>query len=60
MDISWLRDGEQEAEDGLTDPDDITAAILGHLHEATREIEALVLELEGGEEDEAPAAVAAE
>ncbi len=47
LDISWLRDGEEEAEDGLTDPDDITAAILGHLREATREIEALVLELEG-------------
>jgi len=60
LDISWLRDGEEEAEDGLTDPDDITAAILGHLREATREIEALALELDGGEEDEAPAAVAAE
>ena len=60
LDISWLRDGEEEAEDGLTDPDDITAAILGHLREATREIEALVLELEGEEEDAAPAAVAAE
>ena len=43
----------------MTDPDDITAAILGHLREATREIEALVLELEG-EDEEAPAAVAAE
>jgi len=60
LDISWLRDGEEEAEDGLTDPDDITAAILGHLREATREIEALVLELEDEEEDAAPAAVAAE
>ncbi|MEI4233420.1 class I SAM-dependent DNA methyltransferase [Roseovarius sp. D22-M7] len=60
LDISWLRDGEEEAEDGLTDPDDITAAILGHLREATREIEALVLELEGEEEDLTPAAVAAE
>lgn len=60
LDISWLRDAEEEAEDGLSDPDDITAAILGHLREATREIEALVLELEGEEEDEAPTAVAAE
>ena len=59
LDISWLREAE-EAEEGLTDPDDITAAILGHLREATREIEALVLELEGEEEDAAPAAVAAE
>jgi len=56
LDISWLRDGEEEAEDGLTDPDDITAAILGHLREATREIEALVLELEGGEEEPTPVA----
>ncbi len=53
LDIAWLRDGEEEAEDGLTDPDDITAAILGHLREATREIEALVVELEGETEDEA-------
>lgn len=60
LDISWLRDGEEEAEDGLTDPDDITAAILGHLREATREIEALVLELEGEEEEKTPAPVAAE
>ena len=60
LDIAWLRDGEEEAEDGLTDPDDITAAILGHLREATRGIEALVLELEGESEEEAPAAVAAE
>jgi type I restriction enzyme M protein len=58
LDITWLRE-ETEAEDGLTDPDDITAAILGHLREATREIEALALELEDGQE-EAPDAVAAE
>ena len=49
LDIAWLRDGEEEAEDGLTDPEDITAAILGHLREATREIEALVEETEGEE-----------
>lgn len=60
LDITWLRDSEGEAEDGLTDPDHITAAILGHLREATREIEALVLELEGEEQEEAPVAVAAE
>ena len=60
LDISWLRDGEDVAEDGLTDPDDITAAILGHLREATREIEALVEELEGNDDDTAPEAVAVE
>ena len=59
LDIAWLRDGEAEAEDGLTDPDDIAAAILGHLREATREIEVLVVEMEG-EEDAAPVRVAAE
>jgi type I restriction enzyme M protein len=58
LDITWLRE-ENEPEDGLTDPDDITAAILGHLREATREIEALMFELEG-EEDEELAVVAAE
>ncbi len=61
LDIAWLRDGEEESEDGLTDPDDIVAAILGHLREATREIEALAVELEGEDgEDEAPLQVAAE
>ncbi|MGI9499621.1 MAG: N-6 DNA methylase [Geminicoccaceae bacterium] len=52
LDISWLRDGEEEAEDGLTDPEDITAAILGHLREALREVEALTVELEGESERE--------
>lgn len=61
LDIAWLRDGEEEAEDGLSDPDDIVAAILGHLREATREIEALAVELEGEDgEDETPMQVAAE
>jgi type I restriction enzyme M protein len=44
-DISWLREAEDEAEQGLTDPDDIAAAILGHLQAATLEIEALMAEL---------------
>ncbi|MEM8557885.1 MAG: N-6 DNA methylase [Bacteroidota bacterium] len=60
LDLSWLRDGEEEAEEGLTDPDDIAAAILGHLREATREIEALVVEMEGEEAEAAPVEVAAE
>jgi type I restriction enzyme M protein len=45
LDISWLREAEDEAEDGLTEPDDIAAAILGHLQAATLEIEALAAEL---------------
>lgn len=47
LDISWLREAEDEAEDGLNDPDDIAAAILGHLQAATLEIEALMAELDG-------------
>ncbi|MFG1294436.1 class I SAM-dependent DNA methyltransferase [Xanthobacter variabilis] len=45
LDISWLRETEEEAEAGLIEPDDIAAAILGHLQAATLEIEALVAEL---------------
>jgi type I restriction enzyme M protein len=60
LDVAWLRDGEDEAEDGLTDPDDIAAAILGHLREAMRETEALVVEMEGEEPEEASIVAAAE
>jgi len=45
LDISWLREAEEEAEEGLTEPDDIAAAILGHLQAATLEIDALLAEL---------------
>lgn len=45
LDISWLREAEDEAEDGLVEPDDIAAAILGHLQAALTEIEALTAEL---------------
>ncbi|WP_122519950.1 N-6 DNA methylase [Pannonibacter phragmitetus] len=47
LDISWLREAEEDAEDGLTEPDDIAAAILGHLQAAMLEIEALSAELGG-------------
>ena len=60
LDIAWLRDEEDEAEEALFDPDDIAAAILGHLREATREMEALVVELEGEDADEPPLPEAAE
>jgi type I restriction enzyme M protein len=40
-----LRQEEEEAEDGLTEPEDIAAAILGHLTAAMVEIEALSAEL---------------
>jgi type I restriction enzyme M protein len=46
LDISWLRDTEAEAEEGLTEPEDIAAAIIGHLRAALEEIETLAEELE--------------
>jgi type I restriction enzyme M protein len=46
LDISWLRDTEAEAEEGLTEPEDIAAAIIGHLKAALEEIEDLAEELE--------------
>lgn len=46
LDISWLRDTEAEAEEALTEPEDIAAAIIGHLKVALEEIETLSEELE--------------
>ncbi|WP_454914953.1 N-6 DNA methylase [Xanthobacter sediminis] len=46
LDISWLRDTEAEAEETLTEPEDIAAALIGHLKAALEEIEALAEELE--------------
>jgi type I restriction enzyme M protein len=46
LDIAWLRDTEAEAEEQLTEPEDIAAAIVGHLKAALAEIEALSEELE--------------
>jgi type I restriction enzyme M protein len=45
LDISWLREDEGEIEEGLTEPDDIAAAIIGHLRLALEEIEAVADEL---------------
>lgn len=45
LDISWLRETEEDVEEGLTEPEDITAAILGHLQAAMIEIDALTAEL---------------
>jgi type I restriction enzyme M protein len=52
LDIVWLRADEAEAEEHLTDPEDIAAAIMGHLRVALTEIEDVVDEL-GGENGEA-------
>lgn len=44
--IAWLRDTEAEAEEQLTEPDEIAAAIMGHLKAALEDIEAVSEELE--------------
>ncbi len=46
LDIAWLRDESGDAEEQLTEPDEIAAAIIGHLRNALDEIEALTEELE--------------
>ncbi|SCW97664.1 N-6 DNA methylase [Pseudomonas sp. NFACC05-1] len=45
LDISWLSDDKVGAEEGLTELEDISAAILGHLRSALSEIEAVEEEL---------------
>jgi type I restriction enzyme M protein len=55
LDIAWLRDTEAEAEEGLTEPEDIAAAIIGHLKAALGEIEALSDEVAGENEAATPA-----
>lgn len=53
LDITWLRDDVEVVEEGLTEPDDIAAAIIGHLRAALEEIEAVADELaEVAEADE--------
>ncbi len=46
LDISWLKDTSNVDEDGLTEPDEIAAAIMCHLRTALTEIEALSNELD--------------
>jgi type I restriction enzyme M protein len=53
LDIRWLRDDDDEAEEGLTEPEDIAAAIIGHLRAALQEIETVTDELVGSEEAQA-------
>jgi type I restriction enzyme M protein len=52
LDIGWLRDTEAEAEEHLIDPEDIAAAIIGHLEAALEEIDAVSDELV--DEDDKP------
>lgn len=55
LDIAWLRDTEAEAEEALVEPEDIAAAIIGHLKAALEEIEALSEEIEPDSVEEAAA-----
>lgn len=48
LDWTWLRDERGDPEDKMTEPDEIAAAILGHLRAALDEIDTLTEEL-GGE-----------
>ena len=49
LDLAWLRDDSDAAEDDLSDPEDLAAAILGHLRAALAEVEAVDAELAGEE-----------
>jgi type I restriction enzyme M protein len=61
LDIAWLRDTEAEAEEQLIEPEDIAAAIIGHLKAALEDIEVLSEELEPDNvADTAPVVEAAE
>lgn len=51
--ISWLRHDEEAVEEGLVEPEDIAAAILGHLRAALDEVEAVADEIVEAEEIEA-------
>ena len=60
LDITWLKDTSDEAEDGLETPEDILAAIDGHLTAAMTEVRALLEELGDGVPDAADLPEAAE
>tara|TARA_E500000318_G_scaffold111269_2_gene129173 strand:+ start:105 stop:1700 length:1596 start_codon:yes stop_codon:yes gene_type:complete len=49
LDITWLREESDAPDDGLTEPEAIADAILGHLRAAVLEIEALQEELAADE-----------
>jgi type I restriction enzyme M protein len=56
LDIAWLRDEGEDVEERLTEPEDIAAAIMGHLRAALEEIEGLSEEI--GSDAAAPEAAA--
>jgi type I restriction enzyme M protein len=49
LDIAWLRDTSNDPEDELTEPEEIAAAIVGHLRAALAEIEVYSEELDSEE-----------
>ena len=46
LDIVWLRDEEDDPDADLTEPEDLTAAIAGHLRSALAELESIAEEVE--------------
>jgi type I restriction enzyme M protein len=50
LNIAWLRDTSSDPEDELTEPDELAAAIMGHLRAALEEMESLAGELAGSTE----------
>lgn len=53
LDWTWLRDESGDPEDEMTEPDEIAAAIMGHLRAALEEIEGLAEELDAAQTVEA-------
>jgi type I restriction enzyme M protein len=53
LDITWLKGASDTGEDGFESPEDIAAAIEGHLEAALDEIRALAGELDGTERTDA-------
>lgn len=45
LDIAWLKDTSNDPEDEMTEPEELSAAIIGHLRSALEEIEAFSEEL---------------
>jgi type I restriction enzyme M protein len=45
LDIAWLKDTSNDPEDEMTEPDELSAAIIGHLRTALEEIETFSEEL---------------
>ncbi|MCW5716048.1 MAG: N-6 DNA methylase [Bauldia sp.] len=56
LDITWLKDTSGDPEDGLETPEEIAAAIEGHLAAALEEVRALMEELEGTAREALPEA----